>query len=52
MKKTLIIAAVTFVTLTATLSFKYKTQVTPVKQETASVNKGTGFALQDSDQWN
>jgi hypothetical protein len=53
MKKTIVILSVTLITLTATLAFKSKSDVaaaTTAKDEKVA-NNGSGFALQDQDQW-
>jgi hypothetical protein len=53
MKKTIVILGIALVTLTATLAFKTKSEITPstVKEEKVASNNGGGFALQDQDQW-
>jgi hypothetical protein len=52
MKKTIVILSVALITLTATLAFRAKSDVAPAKDEkVASNNNGSGFALQDQDQW-
>lgn len=52
MKKTILIAAATVITLSVTFAFKTKSEITPVKEEkVATTNNGGGFALQDQDQW-
>jgi hypothetical protein len=53
MKKTIVILGITLVTLTATLAFRTKSEITPgtVKEEKVASNNGGGFALQDQDQW-
>jgi hypothetical protein len=51
MKKTIIILGVALITLTATLSFRTKSEIPLVKEEKVASNNGSGFALQDQDQW-
>lgn len=53
MKKTIAILGIALVTLTATLAFRTKSEITasPVKEEKVASNNGGGFALQDQDQW-
>jgi len=52
MKKTLIILGAALITLSATLAFRAKSEITPVNQEqVVTTNTGSGFALQDQDQW-
>jgi hypothetical protein len=51
MKKTIIILGVAMITLTATLSFRAKSEIVPVKEEKVAASNGGGFALQDQDQW-
>ncbi len=51
MKKTIILLGAALITLSATLAFKGKSEVTPVKEEKVASNSGSGFALQDKDQW-
>lgn len=51
MKKTIIILGVALITLSATLAFRAKSEIVPVKEEKVASNNGAGFALQDQDQW-
>ncbi|MEY4931123.1 MAG: hypothetical protein RI909_1847 [Bacteroidota bacterium] len=54
MKKTIIILGVALLTLSATLAFKAKSEITTapaVKEEKVASTNGGGFALQDQDQW-
>jgi len=51
MKKTIIILGAALITLSATFAFRSKSEITPVKEEKVASNNGSGFALQDSDQW-
>lgn len=51
MKKTIIILGVALLTLSATLAFKTKSEIAPVKEEQVASTTGGGFALQDQDQW-
>ena len=51
MKKTIIILGITLITLSATLAFRSKSEITPAQEEKVASNNGGGFALQDQDQW-
>lgn len=52
MKKTILIAAVAIITLSATFAFRTKSEIVPVKEDkVATTNNGGGYALQDQDQW-
>lgn len=53
MKKTILILGATIITLSATVAFKTKSEIIPVKEEKVATtnNAGGGFALQDQDQW-
>jgi hypothetical protein len=53
MKKTIVILGVALVTLTVSLAFRTKSEITPspVKEEKVASNNGGGYALQDQDQW-
>jgi len=51
MKKTIIILGIALITLTATLSFRAKSEIISVKEDKVAASNGGGFALQDQDQW-
>jgi hypothetical protein len=51
MKKTIILLGAALITLSATLAFKEKSEITPIKEQKVASNNGGGFALQDKDQW-
>ena len=51
MKKTIIILSVALITLSATVAFRTKSEMKPVKEEKVASNNSGGFALQDQDQW-
>jgi len=52
MKKTIVILCVALVTLTISFAFRTKSEIVPAKeQKVAANNNGSGFALQDQDQW-
>jgi len=53
MKKTIVILSVALITLSVTLAFRAKSEIAPATEEkvASSNNNGSGFALQDQDQW-
>jgi len=54
MKKKIVILSAALISLTAVLAFRTTSETLPVKEEKVVVNSvvpGTGFALQDENQW-
>jgi hypothetical protein len=53
MKKKIVILSAALISLTAVVAFKTTSETLPVKEEKVVVNSvpGTGFALQDENQW-
>jgi len=52
MKKTIVILSAALITLTISFAFRAKSEIVPAKeQKVASSTNGSGFALQDQDQW-
>lgn len=51
MKKSIIILGVALITLSAIVAFKTKSEIASKQEKKVASNNGSGFALQDSDQW-